>query len=1228
MMKKKISSRIMFSSVSIITGLAMLCGAVGMSLANPVPASAGAGAIWTTRGDCINPQDAMEYAVGEWVQLNGDGWDPGVDVDWYIQGTGGSCKPYIFHSGTVTPDGNGEFCFQMYQGQSDDCGPYQVKARQYDDPYSSGDNFEIVGPEEAVTIGDYVWSDLDSNGIQDDGATGIAGVPVTLQVWEQQGGGSWDFAASTTTNGSGYYQFVTIPGNYRVVFPTSLAGHTGLTTPNAGGDTIDSDADQSTGATHDITLANGESDLSLDAGYVPEFTPQPSINVLKAATPDTIPETGGDVTFDFVVENTGNVDLTLTSLIDTIFGDLNGQGDCSVPQSLPVFGSYSCNFTLWLSGSPSTPHVNVVTGTAVDAAGAPVQDTAEATVTFSAIPPVIRLTKSASPSAVPETGGDVTFTFLVENIGEEDVTLNSLTDTVFGDLNGLGDCSVPQSIPIGGSYSCTYTVFLSGDELDPHYDVATAVAEDDDGTQAQDTDDETVAFLGVLPAIILTKTADDDLVPETGQDVTFTFLVENPGPWDVTLISLTDNVFGDLDGQGDCLMTQPIPVGGSYSCSATFFMQSDSMLPHNNVATATAVDDEGTEATWSDDASLAYEDVLPDVGITKVADPTSVAETGENVDFTITVTNNSLEPVQIMSLVDTDFDLAAHCPDAVGTWLNYLETYTCTFTELISGDASGPDHEDTATVVAEDNEGNQDIEEDSATVGFTDVAPTILVYKDADPTSVPESGDNVTFDVMVSNESEEDLTLDSLTDDVFGDITTSGHDGIVSTTCATGGTIPVGDSYSCEFTALVSGAPGTHTNVVTAIASDNEGTPAQDDDPAEVSITDIPVDISVLKEADPTTVPETGGDVTFTVTVTNHNAEDVTLDSLTDDVFGDLNGQGDCAVPQTLLASGGTYTCSFLIAGLSGSASGPEPWHENEVTAVASDDDGGSDTATDIARVGFDDIPPEISIVKTADPGTVPETGGDVTFTVEVTNDGDVAITLTSLTDDQFGDLDGKGDCSVPQSLAPAATYTCSFVENLTGTAGDSHINLATATGSDEDGNQVSVSDDAEVNFEDVLPSINVTKTPSFGALLEPGGNVTFTVVVTNDGTVDVTLLSLIDDVFGSLDGRGTCSVGILIEPGQQYTCWFTAEITGPVGTTHINTVTATAEDNDQNPATADDNARVVITDRPFIPVTGGGIKLDRASMLALLYGLGSWFLGLGLVIFGRPQLVRVRRRS
>ena len=75
-------------------------------------------------------------------------------------------------------------------------------------------------------------------------------------------------------------------------------------------------------------------------------------------------------------------------------------------------------------------------------------------------------------------------------------------------------------------------------------------------------------------------------------------------------------------------------------------------------------DGDGNIDTASDDATVTFTDVLPDIAISKTAVPTSVPETGANVEFTVVVTNGSLEAATIDSLVDSDFDLALHCPDA------------------------------------------------------------------------------------------------------------------------------------------------------------------------------------------------------------------------------------------------------------------------------------------------------------------------------------------------------------------------------------------------------------------------------------------------------------------------------------------------------------------------------------------------------------------------------------
>jgi hypothetical protein len=100
---------------------------------------------------------------------------------------------------------------------------------------------------------------------------------------------------------------------------------------------------------------------------------------------------------------------------------------------------------------------------------------------------------------VPEPGGTVTFTVLVTNTGPEAVTLNSLVDDVYGDLNGKGTCSVPRTIAVAASYACSFTAQVTGKAGHTETDTVTATATDDQGNTAQDSDSATVTVTGGPP---------------------------------------------------------------------------------------------------------------------------------------------------------------------------------------------------------------------------------------------------------------------------------------------------------------------------------------------------------------------------------------------------------------------------------------------------------------------------------------------------------------------------------------------------------------------------------------------------------------------------------------------------------------------------------------------------------------------------------------------------------
>jgi uncharacterized repeat protein (TIGR01451 family) len=110
-----------------------------------------------------------------------------------------------------------------------------------------------------AAIGDFVWEDLNANGQQDAGEPGIPGVSVSLYKCTGD-----VLAGTTTTDSNGLYSFTNlIPGCYYVKFATP-SGYVAIVA-NTGNDA--SDSDSVGGQTGQYTLASGETNNTVDAGF-------------------------------------------------------------------------------------------------------------------------------------------------------------------------------------------------------------------------------------------------------------------------------------------------------------------------------------------------------------------------------------------------------------------------------------------------------------------------------------------------------------------------------------------------------------------------------------------------------------------------------------------------------------------------------------------------------------------------------------------------------------------------------------------------------------------------------------------------------------------------------------------------------------------------------------------------------------------------------------------------
>ena len=150
----------------------------------------------------------------------------------------------------------------------------------------------------------------------------------------------------------------------------------------------------------------------------------------------------------------------------------------------------------------------------------------------------------------------------------------------------------------------------------------------------------------------------------------------------------------------------------------------------------------------------------------------------------------------------------------------------------------------------------------------------------------------------------------------------------------------------------------------------------------------------------------------------------------------------------------------------------------------------------------------------------ISKVGDTVTYTITVTNTGDVPLTKVSVSDDLLPNV----NAAFATTLASGDSESHQFVYTVPGGAPDPLVNEVEAIYEDSTGQ--AFSDMATATVDLVHPSIEVTKTanPTVG---EVGDTITYTITVENTGDVALILDSVEDTLLGSLAGfASTLGVG------------------------------------------------------------------------------------------------------
>ena len=397
-----------------------------------------------------------------------------------------------------------------------------------------------------------------------------------------------------------------------------------------------------------------------------------------------------------------------TVAIATGLTDIDGDGQAD---DLAAGATATAEYSLAFDGDKDSTVLNVATVTGSDAptGGNTLTASDSATVFIDAPEPAPSIDIQKTPDTQTVFDGvTATFSITVTNTGNVTLTNVAVTDAATPACDNTW-----SSLEAGASvsYTCTTVALFAS------FTNTAVVTGNYETTQVTDQDSAAVT-VDFLPKIDVSKTASVTSVPETGGLVTFTVVVTNSAVENFTLNSLMDDKFGNLNGVGTCSVPQTIAAGAQYSCSFDKTLASDTLVTHTNTVTATGQDPEGNQATKSDDASVSFTDVLPDIALTKTANPTAARWTGDYIDYTFRITNVGTETVTVTSFVDDKITLSSQCLALVGMTIapaGYLECVTLDY--YLTGTPGGS-FINTATVIAQDNEANSDTATASAAVNF------------------------------------------------------------------------------------------------------------------------------------------------------------------------------------------------------------------------------------------------------------------------------------------------------------------------------------------------------------------------------------------------------------------------------------------------------------------------------------------------------------------------------
>ncbi|OOG68820.1 gliding motility-associated C-terminal domain-containing protein, partial [Algoriphagus sp. A40] len=884
----------------------------------------------------------------------------------------------------------------------------------------------------------------------------------------------------------------------------------------------------------EVTAKSGDklvTDLSslmfeYDEPTVVELCQLPAVKIEKSANKTSVSQQGAVIEYSYTVTNTGNITLTGLSVEDDKLGAITLASTTLAPGA-SISGT--ATYTVLQSDIDSGADiVNVAIVTSEEGAENNDSWTVEIAQNLS-----IALTKNADlKKECLEVGDEYTYWFVAFNQGNTiltDVTITELPDA----FTGAG--ALTQVIFISADMGSEEGVLLPGEKATYYANYVVQQADIDAGeisNQAEvtaksgdrmvtdlsclifESDHPTVVELCQLPAVTIEKSANKTSVSQQGEVITYSYMVTNTGNITLTGLLVEDDKLGAIT-----LASTTLAPGASTSGTATYtVMQSDIDSGADIVNVAIVTSEEGAKNNDSWTVKIAQ---APSLAIDKTALPFEQI-IGNEVVFEITVKNTgnvTLFDIHVEDVQTGDNWIVAQlAPGATDTHQVSVEITQ----ELIDGKC----YENTAIAEVREYVGNEEQpgtgqgndreyevvfrDEAGVSVCFTQ-APSVKIEKTADVSEVTAAGQVVSYTLTVTNTGNVTLVSVDVDDELTGFSTTI-------PSLAPGETVPLKTSYTVSQEDINRGGI-VNVATVTAETAGEQPQTVEDEDQEIVDAPRRPA-IQIEKTDNGATVDGADDVITYTLTVTNTG--NVTLTNVTvsdpltglDQNLGTLNPGAFTAVNTDYVVTQADVDKGFVLN--TGLTSGESP---DEDTPTDQDEE-----ETPIERN------PSIQVVKTDNGALVDGAGDVITYTLTVTNTGNVTLTNVKVSDPLTGLDQNVGTLNPGASTAVNTDYVVTQADVDKGFV--LNTGLTSAESPDED--TPTDQDDVETPIER-NPSIQIVKSDN-GAQIDGAGDViTYTLTVTNTGNAALTNVTVKDPLTGLDQNLGTLNPGAFTAVNTDY---------------------------------------------------------------------------------------------